>query len=76
LEGQVVVTEMRDIALAGLVRLAKQEPKDFGFDRIVYDSKEVFSISSLGFRDEQSRVRAIAAWREYRLSKTEAKAVD
>jgi len=74
LEGQVVVTEMRDIALAGLVRLAKQEPKDFGFDRIEYHSKEVFNISTLGFRDEQSRAQAIAAWREYRRSKTDAKA--
>lgn len=73
LEGQFVVTEMRDLALAGLVRLAKQEPKDFGFDRLEFHSKMLYDISSLGFRDEQSRAHAIAAWREYRRSKGDAK---
>ncbi|MEO8496301.1 MAG: hypothetical protein ABI614_14625 [Planctomycetota bacterium] len=72
--GQVVDTELRDIALAGLVRLAKLEPKDFGFDRLAFDRKRFFELSSLGFPDEQSRVQAIALWREYRRSKTEAKA--
>lgn len=70
-DGQVVVTEMRDLALAALVRLAKQEPKDFGFDRLVLDRKLVFSLPSLGFRDEQSRVAAIASWRAYERSKAE-----
>ncbi len=73
LEGQVVVTQIRDIALAGLVRLAKQEPKGFGFDRLAYHPKMLYDISSLGFRDEPSRAHAIAAWREYRRSKNDAK---
>lgn len=73
-EQQVAVTQMRDIALAGLVRLAKQEPKDFGFDRLEFHPRLVFDLSSLGFRDEQSRVQAITTWREYRRSETDAKA--
>lgn len=69
--GQVVVTQLRDLALAALVHLAKQEPKDFGFDRLQPDQRQVFSLGSLGFRDEQSRVQAIASWREYRRSRNE-----
>jgi hypothetical protein len=74
LNEQVPDTQMRDIALAALVRLAKQEPKDFGFDRLEFDRRLVFNLSSLGFRNEQSRVQAIARWREYRRSETDAKA--
>ena len=66
--GEIVVTEMRDIALACLVRLAKQEPREFGFDRLELERRMVFNLASLGFRDEQSRVRAIEAWREFRRS--------
>lgn len=68
-DGQVVVTQMRDLALATLVRLSKQEPRDYGFDRLVADRRYVFSLQSLGFRDEQSRVAAIASWREYERAK-------
>lgn len=67
-DGQVVVTEMRDLALAALVHITKQDLKDFGFDRVVLDRRLVFSLPSLGFRDEQSRVVAIASWREYERS--------
>ncbi|MBC8351098.1 MAG: hypothetical protein H8E66_03880 [Planctomycetes bacterium] len=66
INGVVVVTEIRDLALAALVHLTEQSPKDFGFDRILPDRRVVFSLKSLGFRDEQSRVQAIAAWHEYR----------
>ncbi|MEX0819115.1 MAG: hypothetical protein WD070_05970 [Pirellulaceae bacterium] len=72
--GQVVVTQMRDIALAASVQIANQEPKDFGFDRLEHDRRRVFSLSSLGFRDEQSRMQAFVAWREYRRSQTDADA--
>ncbi len=68
-DGEVVVTQMRDLALATLIRLAKEEPKDYGFDRLVLDRKFVFSLQSLGFRDEQSRVVAIATWRDFSRSK-------
>ncbi|MBI2479317.1 MAG: hypothetical protein HYV60_11985 [Planctomycetia bacterium] len=71
-DGKIVVTEMRDLALATLVRIAKQEPKDFGFDRLVEDRELVFSLQSLGFRDEQSRVLAIASWREFERGKAGA----
>jgi hypothetical protein len=71
-DGQVVVTQLRDIALAGLVLLAKREPKDFGFDRVEFDRRTVFNPSSLGFRDEQSRVQAVASWRAYRRAMADA----
>ena len=71
-DGQVIVTEMRDLVLATLVRLAKEEPRDYGFDRLVTDRRFVFNLQSLGFRDEQSRVVAIASWREFVRSKAAA----
>ena len=73
LGGQVVVTQMRDLALASLVKLTKQEPKDFGFDRLVLDRTQVFSLPTLGFRDAPSRLHAIASWREFRRRDVEEK---
>lgn len=70
-DGEVVVTEMRDLALATLVRLAKQDPKEFGFDRLVLDRRLVFNLPSLGFRDEQSRVAALESWRAYQRSQAD-----
>ncbi len=65
-DGKFITSQMRDVALATLVMIAKQEPADFGFDRFRADPRLVFDHNSVGFLDEQSRAAAIEKWREYR----------
>ncbi len=65
-DAQIVVTEMRDVALASLVHLSGQSFEDYGFDRLQKNKKQVFDLPSLGFRDEQHRAIAIQNWRDYR----------
>ena len=59
-------TEVRDIALATLVRLTKQNPKDFGFDRMRTSSSLVFNTGSLAFENDAKREAAIKKWRAFR----------
>jgi hypothetical protein len=65
-DGQVVVTQIRDLALASLVHLADKDFGDYGFDRLQRRRRMLFDLPSLGFRDDDRRQQAIAAWREYR----------
>ncbi len=59
-------TQMRDIALATLVRLTDQNPKDFGFDRLRLGGSQVFNTSSLAFENDEKRAAAIKKWILYR----------
>ncbi len=59
-------TQIRDIALAALVHLAKQDPKQFGFNRLQPSSTQVFNTNSVAFEDDTKRAEAIQAWRAYR----------
>ncbi len=59
-------TEIRDIALATLVRLARQDPKEFGFDRLRSSASQVFNTGTLAFEDDNKREEAIQKWRTFR----------
>jgi len=59
-------TQIRDIALAVLVHLSSQDPKQFGFDRIRKNSLYLFDPHSLAFADDESRATAILHWAEFR----------
>ena len=59
-------TQIRDIALATLVHLAKQDPKKFGLTRLKPSSTQVFNTSSLAFEDDAKRDEAIKKWRAFR----------
>ncbi len=59
-------TEIRDIALATLVHLTKQNPKDFGFDRLRSSSTQIFNTGSLAFENNEKREEAIRKWRAFR----------
>ena len=59
-------TEIRDIALATLVRLTKQDPKDFGFDRLRSSSTQIFNTGSLAFENDEKREEAIKKWKAFR----------
>jgi HEAT repeat protein len=59
-------TQIRDIALAALVHLAKQDPKKFGLLRLKPSSTQVFNTNSVAFEDDAKREEAITKWREFR----------
>ena len=52
-------TQIRDIALAALVHLAKQDPKKFGLSRLKPSSTQVFNTNSVAFEDDTKREEAI-----------------
>lgn len=61
------VTQIRDIALATLVHLAKQDHKDYGFDtQNIRQAQMVFNPAMLAFPNEEARKAAIAKWHAFR----------
>lgn len=61
-----VRTQMRDIALATLVELAKLDHKAFGFSRYRVHPHYVFNTSSLAFESAEKREAAIEKWYAFR----------
>ena len=59
-------TQIRDVALACLVHLAKQDFKEFGFQRLQLQALYVFDVNSLAFENDAQRGAAIRHWHEYR----------
>lgn len=59
---ELVVTQIRDIALVSLVHLTKQKPEDFGFSRLEANRESVFTISTIGFATNEERKAAITKW--------------
>lgn len=59
-------TQLRDVALAALVRLTKQDYKDYGFDRLQEHELVVFNTGTLGFETDEQRSAALEKWKEYR----------
>ena len=51
-------TQLRDIALAGSLLLADQNPREFGFPRISYTNQKQISYATVGFADEMERANA------------------
>lgn len=64
-------TELRDIALFGIVHLSKQDPKKFGFDRFSPNPQMLANVHTLGFENEEKRQAAFEGWKKY---ETEQKA--
>jgi hypothetical protein len=61
-------TQIRDIALATLVYLAKENPQRFGLLRLRPSSSQVFNPNSVAFENDARRDEAIRAWRAFRAS--------
>jgi hypothetical protein len=59
-------TQIRDIALATLVQMAKLNHRDFGFNRYRTNGSLVFNTTSLAFENDELRDEAIAKWMAYR----------
>ena len=61
-------TQLRDIALAGALLLADQNPREFGFPRISYTNQRQLNYSTVGFADEAEREAARAKYEAFRKS--------
>jgi hypothetical protein len=58
-------TEVRDVALAMLVHLSKQDLKEYGFVRAQPNDQLLFNPASLGFRDSDDRYTGIDKWKAW-----------
>ena len=61
---QRAVTQIRDVALATLIRLRKRDLRDFGFRNVRPDPEQVWDLGMLAFSSDPDREQAIAAWRQ------------
>lgn len=59
-------TQVRDIALATLLHMNKQDPKKFGFDQLQANERMLFNTSTIGFKDDTERQSAFDKWAEFR----------
>ncbi|HKD38018.1 MAG TPA: hypothetical protein VKB78_14495 [Pirellulales bacterium] len=64
--GIVYVTELRDVALFASIRLAAQEPKQFGFTRMGTNDQFFYQIANMGFRSSADRDEAFRKWNAWR----------
>ncbi len=62
-------TQVRDVALAALVKLTGQDFKKFGFDRLQTHQQIVFNPSTLGFETDEARNKSLEAWKNFRAMK-------
>lgn len=59
-------TQLRDVALAAVLILRKQDPKQFGFHRIRMNESTVFNFGTIGFENEDKRKQAFAKYQEFK----------
>ena len=59
-------TQLRDIALAGALTLADQNPREYGFDRIEYTFQRHLNYSTVGFAEDAARDAARKKYDEFR----------
>jgi hypothetical protein len=59
-------TQLRDVALAAVLLLKKQDPKTFGFERIQFNESNVFNYGTVGFENEDKRKLAFDKYREFK----------
>lgn len=58
--------QIRDVALAAVLLLKKQDPKRFGFERIQLNNSNVFNFGTVGFENEDKRKQAFAKYQEFK----------
>jgi len=59
-------TQVRDVALAGLLHLSGEDPKKYGFDRLQKNTQMLFITSTLGFENDKHRNGAHERWKTFR----------
>jgi len=63
-------TQLRDIALAGALLIANENPRNYGFDRISYTNAKQLNYSTVGFASEEDRVAPRKKYDEFRATLT------
>lgn len=58
--------QIRDVALAALLCMTDQDPKEFGFERYQANSTNLFITSTVGFENDAKRQKVFAKWKEFR----------
>ena len=58
--------QIRDVALAAILIMKKQDPKKFGFDRIQQNTTNAFVTSTVGFENDEKRNKTFAKWKEFK----------
>lgn len=59
-------TQIRDVALAAVLIMKKQDPKKFGFERIQQHHTSVLVTSTVGFENDEKRNKVIAKWKKFK----------
>lgn len=62
---QPIQVQVRDVALAVLVHLTKQDHKDYGFDLLRPDPKGLYYVYTMGFPDDKEREKALDKWQQW-----------
>lgn len=61
-----LTVEVRDVALAALLHITKQDPEEYGFRHLVSQSQYIYAPNSPGFEVEDDRTEAMTRWHEWR----------
>lgn len=59
-------TQLRDVALAAILLMQNEDPKDYGFERIQLHNVNVFVTGTAGFDSDEKRQATFAKFREFR----------
>ncbi len=65
-----VQAQMRDLALAVMIKLSEQDGKRFGFENLQFDER--FNLNSVAFGDDVERQAAFKKWDEARKTQRQA----
>jgi hypothetical protein len=71
-QGLALNIRISDLALATMIHLSGQDPKDFGFTRIRVSPQTVFDPASVGLDNNEQRTAAIAKWRAWQVAQNSA----
>ena len=58
-------SRMQDVALAGLLHMTGQDPREHGFEAIRDHDMYLYAPGSVGFADEETRTSALGRWRRW-----------
>jgi hypothetical protein len=65
-QGLVGVVQVRDVALASMLHLTNQEPKDYGFAHVRLNPQTLFEPISLSLDNNEDRISAMAKWHAWK----------
>jgi hypothetical protein len=58
-------SQVRDVALAAIIQLSGEDPKQFGFHHLQTNSMYVFVLTSIGFASDEQRMQSRAMWADF-----------